>query len=469
MLDLVIRSDRVVTPNGEASCDVGIRGEKIEAIAAAGTLDPVAVRIIDATGKIVMPGGIDPHMHCKWQSPGNNYFSAPPEHVSRTALFGGTTTFVDFAIWRHGETLQESIEKREADWHNQCHCDYAYHVILNGEIPVEILGQIPETIEAGFPSFKIYTTDGRPQRSNWKVNFGEIWEVLQVLARHTGIACIHAEDNDIVMHMYSKLLREGRTGFEHMAEVHSALSEELSFRRIIRLAQNVEGAALYMMHVSARTGVEAIHESRSNGYPIYGETLHQYALFTREDYHRPNGQIYHTYPSLKDEDDQAALWDGMIKTGAISTVATDGICTPLALKVKGKKIDDVTGGNVGAEPRVSVIFTEMVRKRGCSLAQFVDVVSTNASRIMGLYPRKGVLAPGSDADITILDPALKRRLRKEDLHESDYSPWEGYEVAAWPSMTILRGKIMVQDGQFFGAPRDGRRIERKISREILKS
>lgn len=468
MLDLVIRSDRVVTAHGVAPCDIGIRGEKIEAIAAVGAFEGVADRTIDASGSIVMPGGIDPHMHCKWQSPGNNYFSAPPAHVSRAALFGGTTTFVDFAIWRHGETLEQSIEKREADWRDQCHCDYAYHVILNGDIPVEILSQIPETIEAGFPSFKIYTTDGRPQRTNWKLNFGDIWEVLQVLARHGGIACIHAEDNDIVMHMYEKLFREGRTGFEHMAEVHSALSEDLSFRRIIRLAENVEGAALYIMHVSAAAGVAAIQESRSKGYPIYGETLHQYALFTREDYHRPNGQIYHTYPSLKDVDDQAALWNGLIKSGAISTVATDGICTPLALKVKGKKIDDVTGGNVGAEPRVSVIFTEMVGKRHCSLTQFVDVVSTNAARIMGLYPRKGVLAPGSDADITILDPALRRRLQKDDLHESDYSPWEGYEVQAWPSMTILRGKIVVEGQQFLGSPRDGRRIERKISESILR-
>ena len=468
MLDLVIRSDRVVTPTGVAPCDIGIRGGKIEAIAAAGVLEDIAGQTIDATGKIVVPGGIDPHMHCKWQSPGNNYFSAPPEHVSRAALFGGTTTFVDFAIWRHGETLEESIEKREADWHGQCHCDYAYHVILNGDIPLDILSQIPETIQAGFPTFKIYTTNGRPQRSNWMLNLGDIWEVLQVLARHDGLACIHAEDNDIVMHMYEKLFREGRTSFEHMAEVHNKLSEDLSFRRIIRLAENVEGAALYLMHVSARAGVEAIHESRSKGFPIYGETLHQYALFTREDYHRPNGQIYHTYPSLKDEDDQAALWDGMIRTGAISTVATDGICTPLALKVKGTKIDDVTGGNVGVEPRMGVIYTELVEKRNCSLTQFVDVVSTNAARIMGLYPRKGVLAPGSDADIAILDPAMKRALRKEDLHESDYSPWEGYEVAVWPSMTILRGKIVVRDGEFFGSASDGERIQRKISRDVFR-
>jgi dihydropyrimidinase len=468
MFDLVIRGDQVVTPHGVGAFDIGIQGETIAAVARHGTLMGAnAGRVIDATGRIVIPGGIDPHIHCKWQSPGNQYFSAPPIHVSRAALFGGTTMFVDFAIWRNGETLQESIEKRESDWRGQCHCDYAYHVLLNGQIPLDILEQIPETIQAGFPSFKLYTTDGRPQRSGWKLDFGDIWEVLKVLAGNRGIACIHAEDNDIVMHMYRKLYREGRTGFENMAEVHSALSEDLSFRRIIRLAENVEGAALYMMHTSASSGVQAIEESRRKGYPIYGETLHQYALFTREDYNRPNGQIYHTYPSLKDEEDQTALWDGMTRSGAISTIATDGICTPLALKIKGKKIDDVLGGNAGVEPRVGVIYTEMVEKRRCSLEQFVNVVSANASRIMGLYPRKGALAVGSDADITILDASAKHTLREEDLHESDYSPWAGYEVAAWPVLTVLRGKIVVEKGRFYGKAEDGKRIERKLSDAIL--
>src|SRR5207253_6808987 len=178
----------------------------------------------------------------------------------------------------------QTIELRDADWSGQCHCDYAYHILLHGEVPLEVVEQLPEAIQAGFPSVKMYTTDVRPQRTGWKMSFGDIWEVLQVLARHDGIACIHAEDNDLVMHMYGKLIREGRVGFANMPEVHSTLSEDLSFRRVIRLAENVPGAAVYLMHVSARTGVEAILQSRSRGYPIYGETLHQYALFTKEHY-----------------------------------------------------------------------------------------------------------------------------------------------------------------------------------------
>ena len=182
------------------------------------------------------------------------------------------------------------------------------------------------------------------------VDFGDIWEVLKVLAKAGGIAAIHAEDNDIVMHMYEKLMREDRTGFENMAEVHNTLSEDLSFNRVIRLAANIEGAALYMMHTSAATGVAAIAAARAKGVPIYGETLHQYLMYTAEDYKQPNGQIYHTYPSLKFREDQEALWEAT-DHGAIQTVATDEICCPLRIKLQGRRIDDTTGGNAGVEPR----------------------------------------------------------------------------------------------------------------------
>jgi dihydropyrimidinase len=461
-LDLIVLSDCVVTSHGVGAWDIAVEGGKIVALAAPGTINTGdARRVIDAAGRIVIPGGVDPHLHCKWQNPGTQIFSAAPDHVSRAALFGGTTTLLDFAIWQDGETLQQTIERRDEDWSRQCHCDYAYHVLLNGKIPVEILEELPETIQAGFPSVKMYTTDGLPRRSNWKLDYGDIWEVLQILAREGGIACIHAEDNDLVMHMYRKLGREGRTHFEHMPEVHSTLSEDLSFRRIIRLAENVEAAALYLMHTSARAGVEAISESRRRGFPIYGETLHNYALFTSDAYKLPNGQIYHTYPSLKSEDDRAALWEGMTTTGAISTIATDGICTPLALKIKENQIDNTLGGHNGVEPRVSVMYHEIVTRRGESLEHFVDLVSTNAARIFGLYPRKGAIAPGSDADLVVLEP-VKRVIRSEDLHESDYSLWEGHEISAWPAMTIMRGKVVVDGKQFNGAPTDGQRLSRKI-------
>jgi dihydropyrimidinase len=469
MLDLVIRGDKVVTPHGVGAFDVAVQGERIVAVAAPGTLTGDATRTIDATGKIVVPGGIDPHTHCKWPVPfpgGQGTLSAGPEQVSRAALFGGTTTLLDFAAWEPEQTLQQTIERRDADWQGQCYTDYAFHVMLIGGPPPEVLAQIPETIQAGFPSFKMFTADITPSRRGRRVLFGHIWEVLQLLAKAGGIAAIHSEDDDIVMYLYEKLAREGRTGFEHLAEVHNTLSEDLSFRRIIRLAELV-GAALYMVHVSAASGVQAVAEARSRGVPIYGETLHQYANYSSADYRRPNGQMYHTYPSLKSEDDNRALWAGMAD-GSISTVATDEVCTTLAVKTQGSKIDDTTGGNAGVEPRMGIVYTEGVVRRGFSLERFVNLTSANAARILGLYPQKGAIAAGSDADLVILDPTVKKTLRKEDLHESDYSPWEGWEVAGWPTVTIQRGNVVVENGVLTATPAGGRLLRRSVAEAILR-
>ena len=199
--------------------------------------------------------------------------------------------------------------------------------------------------------------------------------------------------------------------------------------------------------------------------PIYGETLHQYLMYNSEDYKRPNGQIYHTYPSLKFAEDQAALWAGT-HYGAIQTVATDEICCPLKYKLQGARIDDTTGGNAGVEPRVSLIYTETVEKRGRSLENFVGLISTNAAKIMGLYPRKGALAVGSDADIVLLDPRRRHTVRAADMHEADYSPWEGRDLAVWPSLTMLRGKVVVEGGRLQGALGDGTFLARKVAEAI---
>src|SRR5438132_3329914 len=452
MFDLIVSGGTAMMPGGVESADIGVASGKIAAIGAPGSLQSVgASRIVDAGNQIVIPGGVDPHIHCSMPIPfpGRNedLLSAPPEQVSRAALYGGTTTLLDFAQCPSDQPLQQSIELRQREWAGACYCDYGFHLLLHGKLSQGVLGALPEAIAEGHASVKMFTTDIRPNRQGRMVQFGDIWEVLQILAAKGGIAAIHAEDNDIVMHMYEKLIREDRVGFENMAEVHNTLSEDLSFNRVIRLAANIEGAALYMMHTSAATGVAAIAAARAKGVPIYGETLHQYLMYTAEDYRRPNGQIYHTYPSLKFRADQEALWQAT-DHGAIQTVATDEICCPLRIKLQGRRIDDTTGGNAGVEPRLSLIYSETVEKRGYGLADFVGLVSTNAAKIMGLYPRKGALAVGSDADIVLLDPRHRKIVRAAELHEADYSPWEGRALAAWPSLAMLRGKIVVDNGAF---------------------
>jgi len=470
MLDLIICGGDVVTPQGVVQGDVAVAGETIAAITASDVLSAkTANRVVDATGHIVIPGGIDPHVHLHhvWIKPdGTPLVTAGPEQVGRAALHGGTTTFIDFAYWRDGATALEAIENRDKDFGGKSPCDWAYHIMLHSEPPPEFSSQLAEAIQAGYPTLKIFTTNILPSRSGRMIDFGDIWEAFQVLAMEGGLGVIHAEDNDIVMHMYAKLVREGRVGFENLAEVHNQLSEDLSFHRILRLAQSVPGTALYMMHVSASTGVAAIAEARGKGLRVYGETLHQYLIYSSEDYKRPNGQIYHTYPSLKSPDDQRALWRGTA-SDLIHCIATDELCCTLKDKTVGNRIDDTTGGNSGVEPRLGVMYTEMVARRGYSLTQYVDLVSTNAAKIMGLYPRKGALAPGSDADITILDPKRRGKVRAADLHETDYTPWEGHDIFAWPVTTVLRGKVMVEHGQYLGSPGDGRYLKRKISSRTL--
>jgi dihydropyrimidinase len=470
MFDIVVSGGTAVLPSGPEPADIGVSGERIAAIGAPGSLAAVgAGRTVDASGQIVIPGGIDPHVHCNWPMPmpgvSEPTLTAPASVVSRAALFGGTTTTIDFAPVEGGETIQQAIERRQAQWAGACHGDYAFHTMLLGKVAPERLPELAEAVAAGHPSVKMFTTDITPSRKGRMVDFGDIWEVLKVLAAAGGIAAIHAEDNDLVMHMYEKLFREERTGFENMAEVHNTLSEDLSFNRVIRLASNIEGAALYMMHTSAATGVRAIAAARANGVPIYGETLHQYLMYNSEDYKRPNGQIYHTYPSLKFREDQEALW-AATDHGAIQTVATDEICCPLRIKLQGRRIDDTTGGNAGVEPRLSLIYTETVEKRGYGLGDFVGLVSSNAAKIMGLYPRKGALAVGSDADIVLLDARKRHIVRAAEMHEADYSPWEGRDLAAWPSLVILRGKVVVDGADFHGDLADGQFLPRKVPEEV---
>ena len=468
MVDLVLRGDRIVTPEGVIGADLAIAAGRIAGIEKLGSLN--ASRTIDMTGRIVMPGGIDPHVHCDWPMPspdgGAPQHTQPASVVSRAAVYGGTTMMIDFVRTADGPSIAEAIRKRDAGWAGNCHIDYAFHLMVEGDIAPEHLDQLGATIRAGHPTVKIFTTDITPSRKGRMVDFGDIWEVFQVIAANQGLGVIHAEDNDIVMHMYGKLIREGRTSFHNMAEVHNALSEDLSFRRIIRLAESVPGTALYMLHTSAASGVAAIREARAKGLPIYGESLHQYMLYTSEDYKKPNGQIYHTYPSLKSPADQAALWAGTLD-GSINCVATDELCCSLAQKTQGVRIDDTTGGNSGVEPRVALMYTEMVGKRGYSLERFVDLVSSNAAKILGMYPRKGAIALGADADITVLDPTRRRTITAADLHESDYTPWEGWDAHAWPCLTMLRGKVVMQDGTLLGALTDGAWVKRAIDPAII--
>jgi dihydropyrimidinase len=471
MLDLVIRGGQVVTPRGAGLWDIGVQGEEIAAVAVPGTL-PEAARTIDATGKVVVPGGVEPHTHLAHfisMHPDENLYTLGPEEDTRGMVFGGTTTHVDFCFVRPGIGVQQAIEQRLARWKGHSYTDYSFHVALQGHLPIPLFDQLRDAIAEGFPSFKVFTVNvlpPHPKRHPYRLDFGRIGLAMAEVARHGGIMVVHAEDEDLVQFNYERFREEKRTEGWLLAEVHTKLSEQLAFRRTIQLAEQT-GAAVYFVHTSAREGVEAVWEARAKGLPIYAETLHHYTCFTAEDYKTPRGFCYHTYPSLKFPEDQAALWAGLLRDG-VSTTATDEFPTSLELKLRGRELENVTGGNLGAEARMGIVWTEGVAKRGMTLERFVEVTSSNAAKILGFYPKKGALAPGSDADIALIDPSIRKTLAKADFHVSDYSPWEGWPIQGWPVATILRGKVVVEAGRLHGDPGDGRRVPRRIDPAVLR-
>ncbi len=466
MLDYIVRGGQVVTPGGVGVWDIGIRGEKIVAIADVDTLPDTGGRVIDATGKIVVPGGIEPHAHVAAPIMGHpDKETAPPAEVSRAALFGGTTMLADFAMQMPGRDIFQAIEERNGRWGGQSYADYTYHCMLLGDISTDIIAQIPQAIDAGFPTFKVFTTNIRPNVEDRMAKLGHVAAVMEEVAANNGLMVVHAEDDDIVQFLYRRLKAQDTYDWTNMHRAHTNMSEDISFRRIIRAAEWT-GAAVYFVHVSAKEGVQAIREARGKGLPVYGETLHNYVSFTADDYQKADGMKYHTYPSLKSEEDRQAVWQGLLQ-GDLHTMATDEYCTTFELKIEGKNIDNVTGGHNGAETRMGITFTEGVSKRGMSLEHFVNLTSANAARLLGLYPRKGAIAPGSDADIVLIDPSIQKSLSIDDFHISDYSIWEGWEIQGWPVFTMLRGNVMVENGQLQGKLGTGQLIPRKIDSVML--
>ncbi len=474
MLDCVIKGGQVVTPQAVGEMDVGIQGEKIVAVGWSGTLSEQATRVIDASGKIVIPGGIEPHAHIGIPVPSEwsgqpDIMTQPPQDASRAAAFGGVTTIVDFAGDLSFAEVEDAtpksimsvVEERRSVFRTHSYTDYTFHYILAGEVAPETIGEIGEAIQEGIASFKIFTTF-HPIR----VPYGHLWTIFAEVAKHGGIMAVHAEEDEVVRYMTEKLKREGRDQGYNLHLVHNNISEDLAFRHIIRLAQHTE-AGIYFVHTTAKEGVAAIAEARNAGQPVYGEALHNYLQFTCEDYKKPGGTAIHTYPAIKFADDRDALIAGLMD-GRLATTATDEYTTHKGPKLWGDTIETVCGGHNGIETRMPVAFTKFVAERNVSLQRFVDITSANAAKLLGLYPQKGAIQPGSDADLVLIDPGMNKTLTMDDLHaDSDYSIWEGFTCQGYPVLTMLRGKVIVDQGKLVGSATDGQWLKRRVSGDII--
>jgi dihydropyrimidinase len=450
-LDLVIRNGTLVTPYA-IQADLGIRAGVIAVIGH----QLHARRVVDAEGKFVLPGGVDPHVHLEMPV-GSTTTSEDWVSGTRAAACGGTTTVIDFCEPAGGQSLSAALYARRAQAKGRATIDFGLHMTLVSS-DLATLTQIPEMMQAGLVSFKTYTTF-----EGFRLDDGQLLGAMQAVQAAGGLVMVHAENDALVKWETRKLIEAGKVEPRYHALARPAIAETEAIRRVLALGR-VTGAKTYIVHVSTAQGAEAISQARSDGQEVYGETCPQYLLLTEEELDRPEfqGAKFVCSPPLRKKQDNVVLWQALARN-ALQTVGTDH-CAFNWRKQKelGRRVfTEIPSGLPGIAARLSLLYTFGVRQKQLTLSRWVQVCSSNPARLFGLYPRKGTLAPGSDADVVIFDPNKKVTLSQAVLHENvDYTPYEGLELQGYPEMTISRGVVVAQDGRFVGPPGHGRFLKR---------
>ena len=452
-LDLVIRNGTVVTASDKINCDVGI---KDGAVALLGN-GLEAAETIDATGKLVLPGGVDSHVHLA-ERPFFGVTSADDfESGSISAACGGTTTVIPFAEQIKGEPLRAALDEYHEKATGKAVIDYAFHMMIT-EVNQQVLGQeLPALVEDGYTSLKVYMTyDGMV------LNDREILDVLGV-ARETGaMVMIHAENDHCIHWLTDKLNREGKSALENYPDMAPAPVEREATHRAITLGE-IADVPVLIVHVSASEAADQIEWGQRRGIKVFGETCPQYLFLSDEHIRQPGweGAKYMCAPIPREVTNQNRLWQG-IANGVFQVFSSDH-CAFLFESDSGKKAHGtphfrhVAPGVPGIEARQALLFSEGVGKGRIDLHDFVALCSTNAAKIYGLYPRKGTIAVGADADIAIWDAEREVTLSTNMLHDAmDYTPYEGMKVRGWPVTTVSRGEVVCHEGEMLATPGRGK-------------
>lgn len=450
MFDLVIRGGSIVTASDVTRADLGINDGRITAIA-----DKLSggAREIDATGRYVLPGGIDAHCHLDQpQAPGLASKGAVMadgfETGSLSAMCGGTTTIVPFCVQHRGQSVTAAVADYHARAEGQAYTDYAFHLIISDPTP-EVLGQeLPALIRRGHTSLKVYMTYDALVLSD-----RQILDVFEVAREEKAIMLIHAESHEIIGWLADRLEASGRTSPKYHATSRPQPVERAATHHALSLAEIV-GVPLMIVHVSGGAPLDEIRRARARGFDVFAETCPQYLLLTEADLDLPDmdGARVMCSPPPRDTAAQAALWQG-IRDGTINVINSDH--APYRFDSAGKlkagpkaPFRAVANGIPGLETRLPILFSEGVMKGRIDLCRFVALTATNNAKLYGLYPRKGTIAVGSDADLAIWDPQARRSIANADLHHNvDYTPFEGLDVRGWPVTVISRGEIVVDDGK----------------------
>ena len=459
--DTIIRGGKVATASDTVACDVGIREGRIVAL---GEGLGTAGEVIDATGRLVLPGGIDSHVHLAQPSGPGIVMADDFDSGTRAAAFGGNTLVMPFCMQQKGASLRQAVKDYHALAEGKCHVDVSFHLVISDPTP-QVLGQeLPALVGDGYTSFKVFMTYADLALSDM-----QLLEVFSV-ARETGaLVMVHAENYDAIRFLTQQLERAGKTAPKFHATSRPIPVEREATHRAISLAQLID-VPIMIVHVSNGEAMEQIRWAQQRGLKVFGETCPQYLVLTERDLDGLNmeGAKYVCSPPPRDEASQKACWLGL-ETGVFQVYSSDhcpfrydspqGKLTP-----KGRtSFQWVPNGIPGVETRLPILFSEGVVKGRIGLNQFVALTATNHAKMYGLHPRKGTIAVGADADIAIWDPERRVKITQSILHHgSDYTPYEGLEVTGWPVTTMVRGRTVVRDR----APAAGAAIGQHVAREL---
>ncbi len=459
-LDLVIHGGTVVTPDGVAETDVEIAGGRIARL---GRGLPAA-ETVDARGLLVLPGGVDAHCHIDQMTSTGARTADDFHDASVGAAFGGTTTLIAFAAQHRGQRLAAVVEDYRARAEGRAVVDYGFHMIVTDAGPRTVEEDIPALVAQGFTSIKIYLT-----YDALKLADTAALDVMLAARRLGAMTMVHAESHDIIAWLTSRMLASGHGSLRHYPFSRPALAERDATHHAITLAELVE-TPIVVVHVSSAEALEQIRWARARGQPIFAETCPQYLTLTADDLDRqPEEAVkFCCSPPMRDEDSQDALWRGMAE-GAVSLVSSDHS----AFRMEGPEgklragpdpaFNQVPYGLPGIEARLPLVFSEGVSAGRIGIERFVELTSTAPARLYGLAGRKGVIAPGADADIALWDAKARRRITAADLHDGvGYTPYEGRDITGWPVATFVRGKAVMRDGQLLARPGHGRLLARNL-------
>jgi dihydropyrimidinase len=452
--DLVVRGGRVATASDVFDADIGITDGKISALGEgldAGTEE------IDASGLLITPGGVDSHCHVE-QISGSGIWTADDWFTAtRSAACGGTTTIMPFACQHKGDSLRAVVQ----DYHDRAGpkaaVDYAFHLIVSDPTPQAIGQDLPALIKEGYTSFKIYLTYEALMLSD-----EQVLDVFAVARRDGAMVMVHAENNDMIKWMAERLIQAGLTAPKFHATSRPMLVEREATHRTIALAELVDVPVL-VVHVSGAEAIDQIRWAQSRGLKVFAETCPQYLFLTADDMDKPGleGAKHMCSPPPRDKANQEIVWNALAE-GVFEVFSSDH--APYRYDDPDGKMKhgpdahfkQIANGVPGLEVRMPLLFSEGVRKNRISLTDFVALTATNAAKLYGLYPRKGTIAIGSDADLAIWDQDKRVAITQSIMHDAmDYTPYEGVEVTGWPVITLLRGSPVWRDGQFTGQPGGG--------------